>query len=452
MTRTHRILWGEGLFLRPQHFQQQDLYLEDRLRQCLASAQGHPWGVRQVRLDAAALAAGLVAFERIQVTFQDGTRYDAPDQEELPPARALDRLPNLAGAPLVSACLPLWDPAGSNAGNRESTAAAPLRPQRYRPVQVPARDLHTDALECELAVLQPNVRLLLEGEDRDGQLAVPLVRLSREGAGSWAADPGFLPPLLALTGAPALQARLRALAELLLARSRTLAGARREGRAGLADPGALDGAPFALLRSVNRSCPALDHLLAQPGSHPEAAYLVLAQLAGELLAFATEPGLEAIPPYHHDRLEATFPPLERLLRELLDTVVPSRCAAIPLREARPGLLIGQLDHGPLAGSCDFYLLAAADRPGRQIAESVPLGVKVGAPEEVDRLVQAALPGVVLAHLERPPAALPARLGRHCFALEPTGPIYQRMLQCRSIAVHLPAALAPMELELVAVAR
>ena len=35
MIPTSKVLWGEGLFLRPQHFQQQDAYHEWRLSQAM---------------------------------------------------------------------------------------------------------------------------------------------------------------------------------------------------------------------------------------------------------------------------------------------------------------------------------------------------------------------------------------------------------------------------------
>ncbi|HPR08883.1 MAG TPA: type VI secretion system baseplate subunit TssK, partial [Denitromonas sp.] len=46
-----KILWGEGLFLRPQHFQQQDAYAEALSRHALMTAQPFAWGVKDIELD-----------------------------------------------------------------------------------------------------------------------------------------------------------------------------------------------------------------------------------------------------------------------------------------------------------------------------------------------------------------------------------------------------------------
>ena len=65
MANIHRVLWGEGVFLRPQHFQQQALYSEwlgqnaARLARSYAGAAGiHAGTFRHGREGAAPSAPG----------------------------------------------------------------------------------------------------------------------------------------------------------------------------------------------------------------------------------------------------------------------------------------------------------------------------------------------------------------------------------------------------------
>jgi type VI secretion system protein ImpJ len=449
MTRTHRILWGEGMFLRPQHFQQQELFLEARAARDRALNQAHPWGVGAVRLDTAALAQGLLACEQLQLVFQDGTAYDAPQEEPLPPARCLGDLPGLDGEPLVWACLPLLDGFGDNAAEPGQERG---RPVRYHLERILLPDLHTGAPEAEVTVLRANVRLAIGQEPRDGQWAVPVARLRRDGAGAWAADPAFVPPVLALQAAPPLLALLKALAGMLQAKARALAGARRERGRAVLDYGAAEVASFWLLHTVHRTLPVLGHLLEFPRAHPEELYRLLAQLSGELCTFSTARGPEDIPPYRHLELTATFQALGVLVRELLDTVIPSRCAVVPLREVRPSIHGARLDLDRPAEGCDLYLSVNSEGPAAEVLEAVPLKLKVGSPDDVERILNSALPGVPLVHVPRTPPAVPVRLGNHYFALEPGGSIYERMIQARSVCVYAPQALPRMELELIAVTR
>jgi type VI secretion system protein ImpJ len=446
MTRAHRILWGEGTFLRPQHFQQQDRFLETRLARALALGRSHSWGLDAVRLDAAALAGGMLCCEELQLVFQDGTTYDAPREEPLPRARALNDLPGLEDGALVWACLPRLDEAGGNAAEPGREGG---RPVRFTLERVAVPDLFTEALEAELTVLRADVRLRVGAEDRDGHCAVPIARLRRAGAESWSADPDFVPPVLSLQGAPPLLAALKTLQIMLQAKRRALAGARRERSRAAADYGAGEVASFWLLHSVNRFLPLLAHLLEHPRVHPEAAYRHLAQLAGELATFSTARGPEDVPAYRHGDLTGTFRTLAALIRELLDTVLPTRCAVVPLREERPSFHSARLEDDRIAAGCELYLSVGGDGPAAEILEAVPRQLKVGCPDDVDRLLPSALPGIRLAHVARPPGGVPARLGHPCFALEPTGPVYDRMLGARSICVYTPRALPPMTFELIA---
>ena len=47
MSYSAKVLWGEGLFLRPQHFQRQDAYHEARLFESIQAIQPYNWGVRR---------------------------------------------------------------------------------------------------------------------------------------------------------------------------------------------------------------------------------------------------------------------------------------------------------------------------------------------------------------------------------------------------------------------
>ena len=93
MSYSAKLLWGEGLFLRPQHFQQQDAYHEARLFESIRAMQPFNWGVRSVRFDADALANNLLRLSELSLVFPDGTLYAGPLADELPQPIALDTLP-----------------------------------------------------------------------------------------------------------------------------------------------------------------------------------------------------------------------------------------------------------------------------------------------------------------------------------------------------------------------
>lgn len=449
MLHANRVLWGEGMFLRPQHFQQQELYLEGRLAECMRLTHAHPWGVRRVELDEDALRAGLVRVNRLELVFPDGTVIDAPGAEPLPPARQLDALPQAGVETVVYACLPVLDAFGGNSAQIGST---PARPPRFLAQPAQVADLHTHALEAEIMALRANVLLMVEQENRDGNQALPIARLTRNATGTWTLDEAFVPPLVEIGGASSVMLILRRLLDILLVKSQALAAAHRERVKSVVEYGTSDIASFWLLHTVNRSFPVLNHMLRHPQTHPEDLYLALAELGGELLTFSSTLGLNALPHYRHEGLTATFGELDALIRELLETVISSRYAVIPLTNTKPSFYVGRLESERLLENADFYLSISTDMPAATAIETIPAKLKVGAPDDVEKILNSALPGVRLMHAAQTPVALPVRVGNHYFALEPRGAIYERMLKARSVCIYVPQALPDLKLELLAAFR
>ena len=79
-----KILWGEGLFLRPQHFQYQDAYIDTQFKRTLLAANPFAWGVRDLDLDVESLKNGVLRFNRIAVILPNGDFFSAPDVDQLP--------------------------------------------------------------------------------------------------------------------------------------------------------------------------------------------------------------------------------------------------------------------------------------------------------------------------------------------------------------------------------
>ena len=60
MTWHNKVMWTEGMFLQPQHFQQQDRFLGRQLDARIAATVAWPWGYLSLQIDDAALLQGRV--------------------------------------------------------------------------------------------------------------------------------------------------------------------------------------------------------------------------------------------------------------------------------------------------------------------------------------------------------------------------------------------------------
>jgi type VI secretion system protein ImpJ len=446
MSYSAKLLWGEGLFLRPQHFQQQDAYHEARLFESIRSIQPFNWGVRSVRIDADSLGANLLRLSELSLVFPDGTLYAAPLADELPQPVALDTLPEGVGEfTFYLALHPLRETGGNYADETSDTFAS-----RYASKQQSVADQFTDAAVANLTFLKTRVKLINHTEPRAQLLAVPLARLRRTATSGFEIDDTFVPPCLAVDASPIIHQRLRQLIDALQAKVSALYGFHREPTKNIIEFRSGDIASFWLLHTANGAVASLVHLLQQPTLHPERLFQELLRLAGQLMTFSKRYTLAELPAYRHDDPGPGFAQLDTIVRDLLETVISTRYFGIGLEEVRPSFHAGRLDSGKIDEKTTFFLAVSADMPAVELVEAVPARFKVGAPDDVDKLVLSAMPGVRLVYTPQVPPAVPVRPGACYFALESRSNLYDRMLQAQSAMIYAPSGINELKLELIAV--
>jgi len=444
--QTSKLLWGEGLFLRPQHFQRQDAYHEGRLADTARALHPYAWGLRRVQADSDALASQMLRLTELSAVLPDGERVHAPADDELPPARSLADVRPGVSELLVHLALPPLRGHASNYGQPGVEGGTPLR---YVQHAQEAADWFTSADPAELMVLRRSPRLLLDGEPRDQLVTMPLLRLRRQGTGGWELDSGFVPPAMSLAAAPALLALLRRLLDALQAKVDALYGYHREPSKHVIEFRSGDVASFWLLHTASTAFAGLSHLLHNPGLHPERLYQRLLELAGSLMTFSRTHSLADLRPYEHAQPDAAFAALDHVVRELLETVISTRCFALALDELKPSFYQARLDSERINADTRLFLGVQAAMPMSELIDVVPIRFKTGAPDDVDKLVLSAMSGVRLAHAPQVPGAIPVRPGCTYFSVEPRGPLYERMLQGQTLSLYVPAGMPELQLELFA---
>jgi type VI secretion system protein ImpJ len=444
---TGKVLWGEGLFLRPQHFQQQDQYHEQRLHGSVKALHPYAWGVNQLVLDRDALANNALRVLELSLRFQDGEMVDAPGADDLPETVDLSELLQSQQTITYYAALPAFKPFGGNFGQ----AGQAVNSARFTQANHDTPDLYTQAAQAQLAYLKKTVRLVSEHEPRDSYVSFPLVRLRRVATGGFEVDPTFVPPSMSVRAAPILFLQLRRLIDALQAKVSALYGHHREPSRNVIEFRSGDMSSFWLLHTASTAYASLTHYFHHPALHPERLYEQLLGVAGSLMTFSKSWTLADLPAYQHNDPGPCFAKLHQIIRELLDTVISSKYFAIALTEVRPSYYNGMLDSGKIDAKTTFYIAVSANMPAIELVDVVPLRFKVGAPDDVEKFVLSALPGVRLQYTPQPPAALSVRPDTCYFMLESKGQMYERMLKAQSISIYVPAGMKELKLELLAVA-
>jgi len=442
-----KVLWGEGLLLRPQHFQRQDAYHEHRLHKSIHTLHPYAWGVERLQVDRDALSSNVLRILDLALRFQDGELVDAPTVDELPGNVDLAAQQQSVQAITYYAALPGLKPFSGNfaqPGQDVNTA-------RFMQSNQETPDLYTQAAPAQLSYLKKTVRLVSEFEPRDSYIHFPLLRLRRAATSGFELDDAFVAPSLSLGAAPAVFLQLRRLLDALNAKVSALYGHHREPSRNVVEFRSGDMSSFWLLHTASAACATLTHYFHHPGMHPERLYEQLLGVAGGLMTFSKSWKLADLPVYQHADPGTSFSKLFQIVRELLDTVISSKYFAIVLNETRPSYHHGVLDSGKIDDKTTFYIAVSAAVPALELVDMVPLRFKVGAPDDVEKCVLSALPGVRLQHAPQLPAAVPVRPDTCYFILDAKGQMVERMLQSQSISIYVPSGMKELKLELLAVA-
>lgn len=447
MSNVPRVLWGEGLFLRPQHFQQQDAYHDARLNEVSQLLHPYAWGVRSVKFDLEALAAGVLIAQEINLVFPDREPFASPACDPLPEALQLSAMPDLPDNFMVYAGLPPMRPGAQNV---QPEGGADRRATRFAIDETEAWDLFTNATPAPVSVLRCQVRLLTSMQSLDGWVTLPLARVKRSQTGGFELDSSYIPPVLNIAASSTLQAMLRRLLDILQAKVSALYGHHREPGKNVIEFRSGDVASFWLLHTASTAYASLLHLHQHPLLHPERLFHQLLTLAGGLMTFTKAYSLSDLPVYSHQEVGSAFHKLDEMIRALLETVISTRVFSIALSEVKPSFWAGRLDSDKIDAQTRFYLALSSAVPAAELIDNAPMRFKIGAPDDVEKLVLSAMPGVRLVHTPLVPSAIPVRPGSYYFELEPRGSLYERMLQAQSLQIYIPTGFPDIKLELLAV--
>ena len=279
-----------------------------------------------------------------------------------------------------------------------------------------------------------NLRLLLDTEPAGDLLAMPIARVVRDGAGHFAYDADFVPPVLRISASTRLMLLVQRLIEILDDKSAAINRGARNTSGGRAEFSTRQIASFWLMHAVNSALAPLRHQFIAKRGHPEELFVEMSRLAGALCTFALDSHPRDLPLYDHDNLSACFETLDRHIRAHLEIIVPTNCISIPLKRTENYYYEGDVADQRCLGRSRWLLAMRARMGDAELMAKAPPLIKVCSPAFVRELVKRALPGLALTHLPVPPPAVSARVETQYFGLSKGGPCWDHINLTRKVGV------------------
>ena len=438
MSANNRVIWSEGLFLQPQHFQQQERYLEAYVEARCHALIPHSWGFIEVEFERDFLSIGKAALRRAAGVFPDGTPFRMPVDDPLP--APIDIGPDVHDQ-ILHLAVPLRR-AGELDASRDP-GADELARHGVREVQ--ARNAVAsggDAALLEVGALRS--RLLLAKDVTSAYACVPLAHVVECRADKQVVlDDTFIPTVLQVAAAARLSAFATELVALLHQRGEALAGrVSATGRGAAAE-----FADFLMLLAVNRYEPVMAHYAEAGGIHPERLFDCFLSAAGELATFTTTSKRPPkFPAYRHDQLRESFNPVIASLRESLSKVLAQTAISIPITPRKFGIHVAIVGDRALYSTAVFILAARADLPSEELRRRFPAQLKIGPVEKITDLVRLQLSGVPVHAVPVAPRQIPYHAGFAYFELDQTDQLWAELKDSGGVAFHVAGEFPGLALE------
>ncbi len=422
------VAWTEGMFLRPQHLQQQDLYNEDRVSARISAMDPFQWGVREFELDTEALSDNRIEITRLEVVMPGGAVIHYPGNATV---ESREFSPEVEGLDVYIA-LQRLNPAAANSAPMEGKN----RDVRFRVKTENAADLNRGGFETPIDLLVLNVRVFITGEELELETtdSIKLAKIVATGdvGRPFALSRDYAAPLLALQACPPLVEEINAVVSQIAAKVRVVSG--RTSTISTAD------LPNMWMRyTLARMTPLLRHLLATGATNPLRFYAALVETAGSLSAFALQEPAE-LPLYDHDDVFACYRELLAFIDTHLGGAVPDRFSELKLEIQTIGgrrfyvtkdLSLEQVDPRNY-----FFLGIKAQIETEQLISLVAETGKAASIDELGSILMMNLAGLDIDHLPGAPTEIASKTGYEYFKVDSHGPKWNRVKSEFSFALNL----------------
>lgn len=441
-----KVVWSEGMYLGPHHFQAQNRYFEEAIHFATTSLWKYGYGFSACEVDEDALRNGIVALRHARGIFEDGLAFDIPESDPLPTALPItDRFAPTADHLTISLAVPPWLPGGQNCSLESNGNAS----SRYVGALEQVQDENTGLDQKPVRIGRKSLRLVLGDDVAEGLLTLPLCRIKRDGTGHFAFDQAFVPPVLQISASTRLSRMLQKLIEILESKSEMIT-VERQSAAGKFQAGMSPGQvwQFWFLHAINSSLTPLRHLLLSKHGHPEELFCEMSRLAGALCTFGLDVHPRSLPSYDHRAPGEAFTALEEHIQHHLEILLPTQAIIIPLTPGAQYFYNGELKDQRCLGPARWIVGISSNIGEADLISRTLQFVKVCSSKFVPELVKRALPGLTLTHMQVPPSAVSAKVDYQYFMISRNGPCWEHIQQTKQVGVYVPGEIPSPNMELI----
>ncbi|OED40487.1 type VI secretion system-associated protein [Endozoicomonas sp. (ex Bugula neritina AB1)] len=423
-----KTVWLEGMFLSPQHFQQQERYVEHYGRQLFNILAPDQAGFTALRIDSEQLKTGKIFVREAKGIFPDGTPFELIHHL----CRDIDKTNS---GSYIYLALPLTRSGSVDTASSESINKS-IRNLSYDHMVRDSTNHENDPVQMELSRL--NFCLLIDGESLDDYSTLPIARIQESRSdGELVLDNAFIPRCLDYRVSRYLQEQVQNLQAMMQQRASVIAG--QIGVEGEQKSFQTMQVTYMWLQALNRYNALLRLIGQQSGVCTATLYRYLTVIAADLATFTSTLAPE-FPHFDESNTFASFAPVIASLRLNLKLASKDRVITLVwddrLFELRR-LLRTKVEDRTLFNDGRFILAVASSLNQNQARNIFISSAKLCGQNRIAERVRSALSAVPITVLATPPIELRTKPNTVYFEVDTSNELWQEMVNTRDmLALHV----------------
>ncbi len=434
MNKNKKITWTEGMFICPQHFQQQERYFEEYVLQFINQSQHQFYGFSELEIDIEMLKIGKIRVNAAKGVFPDGTPFEINQSISI-------EIPNNVLNKKIYLVLPLTKKGTVEVGETEH--------HRYKAFQQEAFDSCTDdndLVELDLSGL--NMQLKLEHDNLNEYTKLEVVEVMEfSSEGEVALNQAFIPSSLQYGVSRYLRDNLRDIYALMQNRATTISN-RLSVDAGSKSNQALIR-DYLWLQALGVWIPQIKLLCDNKDSLTYNLYKNCIALSGQMMGLDGKK-IEEFPNFNSSELYSIFSSVFSKIIFLLRVIQTENVHTLKwdwsLFKTRR-LLRTIIKDSSLYGNGKFILLVSSSMNLSTLMDEFPTCAKLAGNNIIAELVRSALPGIPLKSLPFSPAELKNKPDTAYFEVDTSHEMWKEIRSNGEIiALHVDARVEHVDIE------
>lgn len=441
-----KVIWREGMFLQPQHFQQAERFLSHNINGMMTYYQPYYFGITEIEIDTGKLNFQNIAIKKCSGIFPDGTMFSIPLTDDSPLERNFsDYFAYQKNEITVFLALP------SVVNGKEIVSQSFQRNKELcrfesRMCIIPDEIDTNQCKEIELAELHFNI--LFEGEPTDGFVTMKIAKITRMEGGRYIIRDDFIPPLLQICASGYIESQLGVIMGKIINKCNVLSGERRIKKNGIFEYSFDDEDRFRLYYAINNYAPLINSYYLNPVIHPFQLYSLLIMFAGAICSFLSNNEIINFPVYNHFELDSVFGKIFKIINRILNIELNSECVIYPIEKQNSTTYKCIINDPQKINGRKMFLGAISKMPEKELIIYMLQRMKICPSDKLNSIVSSATSGIAIIKLSANPKQLVSKENYVYFTLDTENDLWIDVINSGELSFYLPNLVHDLKMELI----